>query len=81
MPLTMRPTGLGSGIDKDRPDYTASIRAAHRTGSSSRTQQRHWPPPWSHRTAHLSAAGLKHDELAVLNTHSTDPDRTAAQMS
>jgi uncharacterized protein (DUF736 family) len=22
MPLTFRPTGLGSGIDKDRPDYT-----------------------------------------------------------
>ena len=22
MPLTMRSTGLGSGIDKDRPDYT-----------------------------------------------------------
>ena len=22
MPLKMRPTGLGSGIDKDRPDYT-----------------------------------------------------------
>jgi hypothetical protein len=22
MPLTMRPTGLGSGIDKDRLDYT-----------------------------------------------------------
>jgi hypothetical protein len=22
MPLTMRPTGLSSGIDKDRPDYT-----------------------------------------------------------
>jgi hypothetical protein len=22
MPLTMRPTGLGSGSDKDRPDYT-----------------------------------------------------------
>jgi hypothetical protein len=22
MPLTMRRTGLGSGIDKDRPDYT-----------------------------------------------------------
>src|SRR4051812_12655429 len=22
MPLTMRPTGLGSGIDKDRVDYT-----------------------------------------------------------
>ena len=22
MPLTMRPTGLGAGIDKDRPDYT-----------------------------------------------------------
>jgi hypothetical protein len=22
MPLTMRQTGLGSGIDKDRPDYT-----------------------------------------------------------
>jgi hypothetical protein len=21
MPLTMRPTGLGSGIDKNRPDY------------------------------------------------------------
>jgi len=22
MPLTLRPTGLGAGIDKDRPDYT-----------------------------------------------------------
>ena len=22
MPLTMRPTGLGSGIDRDRKDYT-----------------------------------------------------------
>jgi hypothetical protein len=22
MPLKMRPTGLGSGIDKDRPDYS-----------------------------------------------------------
>ena len=22
MPLTLRPTGLGSAIDKDRPDYT-----------------------------------------------------------
>ena len=22
MPLTMRPTGLGAGIDKDRPHYT-----------------------------------------------------------
>ena len=22
MPLTMRPTGLGAGIDNDRPDYT-----------------------------------------------------------
>jgi hypothetical protein len=22
MPLKLRPTGLGSGIDKDRPDYT-----------------------------------------------------------
>ena len=22
MPLTMRPTGLGAGIDKDRPDFT-----------------------------------------------------------
>ena len=22
MPLKMRPTGLGSGIDKDRPDFT-----------------------------------------------------------
>jgi len=21
MPLTLRPTGLGSGIDEDRPDY------------------------------------------------------------
>ena len=25
MPLTMRSTGLGSGIDKDRPDYTVVI--------------------------------------------------------
>ena len=23
MALKLRPTGLGSGIDKDRPDYTA----------------------------------------------------------
>jgi hypothetical protein len=22
MPLKLRPSGLGSGIDKDRPDYT-----------------------------------------------------------
>jgi hypothetical protein len=22
MPLKMRPTGLGAGIDKDRPDFT-----------------------------------------------------------
>ena len=22
MPLTMRPSGLGAGIDRDRPDYT-----------------------------------------------------------
>ena len=22
MALTLRPTGLGAGIDKDRPDYT-----------------------------------------------------------
>ena len=22
MPLTMRPTGLGAGVNKDRPDYT-----------------------------------------------------------
>ena len=22
MPLKLRPTGLGSGIDKDRPDYS-----------------------------------------------------------
>ena len=27
MPLTMRPTGLGAGIDKDRPDYTIYSRA------------------------------------------------------
>jgi hypothetical protein len=25
MPLTLRPTGLGSGIDKDRPDYTERL--------------------------------------------------------
>jgi hypothetical protein len=27
MPLTMRPTGLGAGIDKDGPDYTIYSRA------------------------------------------------------
>jgi hypothetical protein len=32
MALTMRPTGLGSGIDKDRPDYTVCILAARWTG-------------------------------------------------
>ena len=26
MPLKLRPTGLGSGIDKDRPDYTVYYR-------------------------------------------------------
>ena len=26
MPLKMRPTGLGAGIDKDRPDYTIYSR-------------------------------------------------------
>ena len=26
MPLKLRPTGLGSGIDKDRPDYTVVYR-------------------------------------------------------
>ncbi len=26
MPLKLRPTGLGSGIDKDRPDYTVLHR-------------------------------------------------------
>ena len=25
MPLKLRPTGLGSGIDKDRPDYTVLV--------------------------------------------------------
>ena len=30
MPLTMRPTGLGSGIDKDRPDYTRLRRRVGR---------------------------------------------------
>ena len=25
MPLKLRPTGLGSGIDKDRPDYAVYI--------------------------------------------------------
>lgn len=25
MPLKLRPTGLGSGIDKDRPDYTVEL--------------------------------------------------------
>ena len=33
MPLMLRPSGLGSGIDKDRPDYTvikaANIKAAN----------------------------------------------------
>jgi hypothetical protein len=25
MALKLRPTGLGSGIDKDRPDYTVEL--------------------------------------------------------
>jgi hypothetical protein len=36
MPLTLRPTGLGSGIDKDRPDYTV------RTGE--------WEVGWPYQT-------------------------------
>jgi len=30
MPLKLRPTGLGSGIDKDRPDYTRLHRRVGR---------------------------------------------------
>ena len=30
MPLKLRPTGLGSGIDKDRPDYTVYRRVGGR---------------------------------------------------
>jgi hypothetical protein len=29
MPLKLRPSGLGSGIDKDRPDYPGSEEATH----------------------------------------------------
>ena len=36
MPLTMRPTGLGSGIDKDRPDYTVVTAAGGRSAASTR---------------------------------------------
>jgi hypothetical protein len=35
MALKLRPTGLGSGIDKDRPDYTIRIyetRGGHTFG-------------------------------------------------
>ena len=30
MPLKLRPTGVGSGIDKDRPDYTVSAASNKR---------------------------------------------------
>ena len=35
MPLKLRPTGLGSGIDKDRPDYSATP-ASGRSAASTR---------------------------------------------
>ena len=34
MPLTMRPTGLGAGIDKDRPDYTVYSGDGRSAGST-----------------------------------------------
>ena len=45
MPLTMRPTGLGSGIDKDRPDYTVYC---WRMGC-----RPHLPDPWRSRQSAL----------------------------
>jgi hypothetical protein len=33
MPLKLHPTGLGSGIDKDRPDYTV-LTASGRSAAS-----------------------------------------------
>ena len=41
MPLKLRPTGLGSGIDKDRPDYTVYTRRVGR--------RPHLPDPWRSR--------------------------------
>ena len=35
MPLKLRPTGLGSGIDKDRPDY-AVVPASGRSAASTK---------------------------------------------
>ena len=32
MPLKLRPSGLGSGIDKDRPDYTVFLPASGKYG-------------------------------------------------
>ena len=36
MPLKLRPTGLGSGIDKDRPDYTVYCWRAGMSAASTR---------------------------------------------
>jgi hypothetical protein len=36
MSLKLRPTGLGSGIDKDRPDYLPSAPASGRPAASMR---------------------------------------------
>jgi hypothetical protein len=51
MPLTMRPTGLGAGIDKDRPDYSVyrgewQIGRIYevRGGPNSLRWFRHWSP-------------------------------------
>ena len=34
MPLTMRPTGLGAGIDKDRQDFTTKAASGRLAGST-----------------------------------------------
>ena len=36
MPLKLRPTGLGSGIDKDRPDYAVYAASGVSAASTKR---------------------------------------------
>ena len=45
MPLKLRPTGLGSGIDKNRPDYTIVTGEWEVGGIRSTASSRRATPP------------------------------------
>ena len=72
MPLTMRPSGLGSGIDKDRPDYTV-FNGEWRSAASTRpvavpticAGSGRWPDDKIERVTTLEATPIS-EELGCL---------------